>query len=307
MPSLDMSMTKNANFYKLVYREKRPQKVADFLLTKGFSKRSLINCRHRGGNVLVNHRRRYNNYLLHDGDEVIFILGNEKPNETLKFSNLPITIVQETANYLIVNKEADLLTIPSKNEDNDSVVGRLLHYLNPDALLKIKPHIITRLDRDTSGLVLVGKNAVAHARFNVSDKQRTIKKYHAIVHGNFSPSQLQGVIDAPIGKKDDPVKRYIMEGGKESVTKYRVIKQVAGASLVELQLFTGRTHQIRVHMQYLGHPLFGDHLYGVEDDFPRQALHCFLLAFDDPLEHKRIEVQIADPADMLQLWQKLSK
>lgn len=71
MPSLDMSMTKNADFYKLVYREKRPQKVADFLLTKGFSKRSLINCRHRGGNVLVNHRRRYNNYLLHDGDEVI--------------------------------------------------------------------------------------------------------------------------------------------------------------------------------------------------------------------------------------------
>ncbi|MCT7679275.1 MAG: RluA family pseudouridine synthase, partial [Lactobacillus iners] len=185
---------------------------------------------------------------------------------------------------LIVNKEADLLTIPSKNEDNDSVVGRLLHYLNPDALIKIKPHIITRLDRDTSGLVLVGKNAVAHARFNVSDKQRTIKKYHAIVHGNFSPSQLQGVIDAPIGKKDDP-----------------------GASLVELQLLTGRTHQIRVHMQYLGHPLFGDHLYGVEDDFHRQALHCFLLAFDDPLEHKRIEVQIADPADMVQLWQKLSK
>ena len=98
-----------------------------------------------------------------------------------------------------------------------------------------------------------------------------------------------------------------MEGGKDSVTKYRVIKQVAGASLVELQLFTGRTHQIRVHMQYLGHPLFGDHLYGVEDDFHRQALHCFLLAFDDPLEHKRIEVQIADPADMVQLWQKLSK
>ena len=129
----------------------------------------------------------------------------------------------------------------------------------------LKPHVITRLDRDTSGLVLVGKNAVAHARFSKIGKERFIKKYHAIVHGNFENDELTGLVDEPIGKIDSGVKRGVIPDGKSAQTEYKVLKQVSGASLVELRLLTGRTHQIRVHMAYLGHPLYGDQLYGIKD------------------------------------------
>lgn len=103
-----------------------------------------------------------------------------------------------------------------------------------------------------------------------------IKKYHAIVHGNFASNELIGIVDKPIGKISDGVKRGIVSSGQSAQTKYRVLDQVEDASLVELQLLTGRTHQIRVHMQAIGHVLYGDELYGAEDDFERQALNCFI-------------------------------
>ncbi len=292
-------------YFKLKFENKTPQKLGRFLLKNGFSKRALTSSHHHGGMLLVNHHRRYTSYLLHAGDEVIFILGEEKENKWLKPSSKKLNIVFEQKDYLVINKEAGVLSIPSRYEDSDSVVNRLLHYFQQQKQTELKPHVITRLDRDTSGLVLVGKNAVAHARFSKMEKNDFIKRYHAIVHGNFEETQRQGTIDAPIGKLDTGVKRGVVENGQRSVTKYRVLDQVRGASLVELQLLTGRTHQIRVHMQYLGHPLFGDPLYGIEDDFKRQALNCFYLEFDDPFSEKKQKIEISDPTDMETLWKKL--
>ena len=137
------------------------------------------------------------------------------------------------------------------------------------------------------------------------DKNIFIKKYHAIVHGNFKSNELTGIIDAPIGKKDETVKRYVVKDGKPSQTKYRVLAQKQGAALVELQLLTGRTHQIRVHMAYLGHPLYGDAIYGVKDNFKRQALNCFLLSYPDPFSSKKQKIEISDPVDMQSLWRNL--
>lgn len=292
-------------YFKLKFENKTPQKLGRFLLKNGFSKRTLTNSQHHSGMVLVNHHRRYTSYLLHAGDEVIFILGEEKENKWLKPSSKKLNIVFEQKDYLVINKDAGILSIPSRYEDNDAVVNRLLHYFQQQKQTDLKPHVITRLDRDTSGLVLVGKNAVAHARFSKMEKNEFIKKYHAIVHGNFEEAQRQGIIDAPIGKIDTGVKRGIVNNGQRSVTKYRVLDQVKGASLIELQLLTGRTHQIRVHMQYLGHPLFGDPLYGIKDNFKRQALNCFYLEFDDPFSEKRQKIEIADPIDMKRLWKNL--
>ncbi|WP_298491566.1 RluA family pseudouridine synthase [uncultured Lactobacillus sp.] len=292
-------------YFKLKFENETPQKLGRFLLRNGFSKRALTNSQHHGGMFLVNHRRRYTSYLLHTGDEVIFILGEEKENQWLKPSANKLKIVFDQHDYLIVNKDAGVLSIPSRYEDNDAVVNRLLSYFQKNGQKDLKPHIITRLDRDTSGLVLVGKNAVAHARFSKMGKDCFIKKYHAIVHGNFEKNQEKGVIDAPIGKLDTGVKRGIVATGQRSITKYHVLDQVEGASLVELQLLTGRTHQIRVHMQYLGHSLFGDPLYGIQDDFKRQALNCFYLEFDDPFSKKKQHIEISDPNDMKNLWKSL--
>lgn len=286
-------------------QKKAPKDLGAFLLKNGFSKKAINDAKNCHGLILVNHKRRYTNYRLRLGDEVIFVPGKEKPNLWLHPSNKPLEIVCETSNYLIVNKPAGVLSIPSRYDDN-ALVNRVLGYFADKNILNVKPHVITRLDRDTSGLVLIGKNAIAHARFSKIDKKGFVKKYHAIVHGNFSENKLSGLIDQPIGRESDAIKRSISANGKRALTAYHVIAQVAGASLVELRLYTGRTHQIRLHMQYLGHPLFGDPLYGVKDEFTRQALNCFYLAFPDPFAaEKEVRISTPDSIDMQKLWQGL--
>lgn len=144
-------------YFKLKFENKTPQKLGRFLLRNGFSKRALTNSQHNGGMILVNHHRRYTSYLLHSGDEVIFILGEEKKNQWLKPSTNQLNIVLEQHDYIVINKEAGVLSIPSRYEDNDAVVNRLLYYFQKNGQKDLKPHVITRLDRDTSGLVLVEK------------------------------------------------------------------------------------------------------------------------------------------------------
>lgn len=291
--------------FKLFVQEKDPKKLGSFLLKNGFSHQALIKARHHGGLVLVNHKRCYNSFHLKAGDEVIFIPGHEKENHWLRPSEEPIKIVKETPNYLIVNKEAGVLSIPSRYEDSDALVNRAMCYFEKQNEAGLKPHVVTRLDRDTSGLVLIGKNAVAHARFSKMDKENFVKKYHAIVAGNFSSNELKGLIDQPIGKEGSGVKRQVMSTGQKAQTEYQVLAQKNNASLVELRLLTGRTHQIRVHMAYIGHPLLGDKLYGGSNIFFRQALNCFYLAFTDPFDQEQVEKKISDPADMQKLWNSL--
>lgn len=293
------------SLFKLIVQERDPKKLGPFLLKKGFSHQALNNAKHHHGMILVNHKRRYTSFNLKIGDEVIFVSGEEKKNQWLKHSNNPVDPVLETKNYILVNKPANVLSIPSRYEDDDAIVNRLMGYFMEKREKDLKPHVITRLDRDTSGLVLVGKNSIAHARFSKIGKEKFIKKYHAIVHGNFAEDKLEGLIDQPIGKIDAGVKRGVVLNGKSAQTEYRVLDQVSGASLVELRLLTGRTHQIRVHMMYLGHPLYGDPLYGIDDNFSRQALNCFYLSFPDPFDNKDKIIKIDDPLDMRKLWQKL--
>ena len=293
-------------YFKLLFNQKTPQQLGRFLMKNGFSHRALTNSRHHGGMMLVNHKRRYSKYLLHEGDEVIFIIGQEKENKWLRASTNPVDIVLETKNYLILNKTAGVLSIPSRYEDDDALVNRVLGYFEQKQET-INPHVVTRLDRDTSGLVLIGKNSVAHARFSELGKDQLVKKYHAIVHGNFASDKLEGIIDQPIGKKDESIKHWVLPSGKPSQTKYKVLDQTNDAALVELQLFTGRTHQIRVHMAHIGHPLYGDPLYGIKDNFKRQALNCFFLSFRDPFTFENQKIEISDPEDMKKLWQEKNK
>lgn len=281
--------------------------MGPFLLKNGFSRQALTKAKHHGGAIYVNHQRRFASYRLKRGDQVLFLTGQEKRNPWLKSSHRPLTIVKETANYLVVNKDAGVLSIPSRYEDDDALVNRALGYFSEKGDSASRPHVITRLDRNTSGLVLIGKNAVAHARFSRLPKDQFVKKYRAVVHGNFAPAASSGLIDQPIGRANASVKRMVRPDGKRAITTYQVIKQVPGASLLELRLFTGRTHQIRVHLAYLGHVLFGDHLYGADDRFPRQALNCNFLAFPDPFAAgEKVRLRVAEPADMQALWQALS-
>lgn len=292
-----------ALFKLIVKKRDHPQHLGSFLLKNGFSRQAISKAKHHGGLILVNHKRRCTGFPVYPGDEVIFLTAQEKENPWLKPSNKKVDIVKETKNYLIVNKPANLLSIPSRYEDSDALVNRLMSYFAKQKNSS-QPHIITRLDRDTSGLVLVGKNAVAHARFSKLNKNVFIKKYHAIVHGHFASNELQGLIDQPIAKLGNKVKRSVDKNGKTAQTEYRVLTQKDKTALVEIRLLTGRTHQIRVHMAYLGHCLVGDQLYGIQDDFSRQALNCCYLEFPDPFSGEKVTIKISDPQDMKQVWKR---
>ena len=223
------------------------------------------------------------------------------------FSRQALNKSKHHQGMILVNHKRRYTSYNLKEGDEVIFVSRMLGYFENKGETAVKPHVITRLDRNTSGLVLVGKNPIAHARFSKLSKDIFIKKYHAIVHGNFASNELIGIVDKPIGKISDGVKRGIVSSGQSAQTKYRVLDQVEDASLVELQLLTGRTHQIRVHMQAIGHVLYGDELYGAEDDFERQALNCFYLQYPDPFGDEEIIVKIDDPLDMQRLWMKLKR
>jgi 23S rRNA pseudouridine1911/1915/1917 synthase len=289
------------HYFKAIVRPGDSHQLGHFLAKKGISHRTLKNVRYNGGWLLVNHKRRLASYRLHDGDEVIVIMGREKDNKWLQPVKGPLDIALETPDYLIINKPAGVLTTPTRYEDHDSLVNYLLFYLQKKG--SDRPHVVTRLDRDTSGLVLVAKYGAAHDRFAQLGHQVLQKKYHAIVHGNFK--DVEGRFDDPIGKVDSGVKRGVVAGGRSAHTRYKVLAQKPGASLVEVRLLTGRTHQIRVHFAHSGHPLFGDQLYGGGDNFDRQALNAFSLSFPDPFSGKKRRIEIPDPQDMQTLWQQL--
>lgn len=295
--------------YKMIVAKNDPGQLSHFLLKKGFSRRAVNNCKNHGGMMLVNHHRRNGSYRLKEGDVVHFLMGQEPVNPWLKVSRLPLDIVEETADYLVINKPAGLLSIPSGFHAEDAVINRVLAYFEKQGVnpAYVKPHIVTRLDQDTSGLVLLGKNAIAHDRFSKLGKDSFIKKYHAIVHGNFAEGDLSGLIDKPLARVGDTVKREVNPKGQRALTEYRVLDQVPGASLVELRLLTGRTHQIRIHMASIGHVLYGDDLYGARDAFARQALNCFYLSFTNPFSGEEREIEIPDSGDMQGLWRQLKQ
>ena len=253
------------------------------------------------------------------------------PEESSYFEpeDIPLDVVYEDSDLLVVNKQPFLVVHPTKNYQSGTLANALVYRLREKGE-RWKIRFINRLDRDTSGLVLVAKNG--HAQDAVSsqmEKGTTVKKYLALVHGLFEGPE--GRIDLPIDKDPDhKARRMVREDGYPSVTLYKVLqswdvpdlgpdfkpwngeKRIEGYSLVELTLLTGRTHQIRVHMTHLGHPIAGDELYGQlygyeagTDVLDRQALHACSLKLAQPMTGDPIELKTAMPADMAECIERI--
>ena len=226
--------------------------------------------------------------------------------------DIPLDVVYEDDDLMIINKQAGLIVHPTYNFPTGTLANALVYRMNVTGNV-FKPRFVNRLDMWTSGLVIVGKNA--HCQDHLSKQMaenKVDKKYIAIVHGITEPS---GTIDLPILR--DPnhkARRMVSADGYPSVTHYRTLEtfdirgygQIEGFSLVELKLDTGRTHQIRVHMTHIGHPLVGDELYAQLYGYwenpawmPRQALHAAHLGFDHPSDGRRVSFDAALPDDML--------
>ena len=257
------------------------------------------------GGVLVNGRTCKPSYLLRVGDEVCIAQTTAKSTSNARPCALPLNIVYEDKDLLVVNKTAGMVVHPSPGHVDDTLVNAVLAYY-PDLqyVEGLRPGIVHRLDRDTSGLIIVAKNARTQAALiEQMRRHEIVKRYLALVEGVVSVDN--GSIDAPIGR--DPRHRQRMAvtatGSKDALTYFRVLERFQHHTLLLLQLETGRTHQIRVHLKAIGHPIVGDPVYGSGNmcstpPLNRQFLHAFQLNFTHPTTGKVLELEAPLPEDL---------
>ncbi|WP_230200068.1 RluA family pseudouridine synthase [Bacillus niameyensis] len=276
-----------------------------FLREQGVSRKALSAIKFSGGTINVNGKEETVRYILQKSDSVKVIFPSEEINDRLIGEDIPLSILYEDDDLLIIDKPPYMSTIPSRDHPSGSVANALKYYYEQIGL-KSSIHIVTRLDRDTSGLVLVAKHRHSHHLLSLMQRRHEIHRfYEGFAEGDFD--QEQGVIDAPIGRKPGSIiEREVREDGQFALTKYQVLHQYPTFAHLKWKLETGRTHQIRVHMSSLEHPLLGDDLYGGRrDKIKRQALHCQQIMFKHPLSGQDLNFQIALPTDMTNLFNSL--
>lgn len=242
------------------------------------------------GNVTVNGEKVKPKYKLVVGDRVV--VQPEKPQKIdLEPENIPLDIVYEDDDVIVVNKPQGMVVHPAPGHPNHTLVNALLYH-SPLSTIngEFRPGIVHRIDKDTSGLLMIAKNDLAHRSLAAQLKAKTNEReYVALVHGVIKEER--GTIDAPLGRsKKDRKKQAVVEDGRHAVTHFKVLERFQHYTLVSCRLETGRTHQIRVHMKYIGHPLAGDPLYGPRKTLPGngQYLHARLLGFKHPRTGKQM-------------------
>ena len=261
------------------------------------------------GNVKVNGHPVKPKYKLTVGDEVT--IAPEKPQEIdLEPENIPLDIVYEDDDVVVVNKPQGMVVHPAPGHPDHTLVNALLYHCPLSTINgEFRPGIVHRIDKDTSGLLMVAKNDMAHRSLAAQLKAKTNKReYVALVHGVIKDDQ--GTIDAPIGRsRKDRKKQAIVSDGRHAVTHFKVLKRYRHYTLVSCRLETGRTHQIRVHMKSIGHPLVGDPLYGPRKTLPGagQYLHARLLGFKHPRTGKEMVFTKPLPDYFQKMLDKLDK
>lgn len=272
--------------------------IKDFLKKEEISRTALTDIKFKGGNILANGQEVNVRYKLRTGDELTIIFPQEIPSEGVKGESIPLDILFEDEYLMVVNKQAAMNTIPSREHPTGSLANALVGYYQENGLIATS-HIVTRLDRDTSGIVLVAKHRHVHHLFSLMQRKGQVKRtYEALAGGCLLLDH--GTIEEPIGRKEDSIiEREVRQDGQYACTHYQVIKRYKGFTHIELQLETGRTHQIRVHMSFMGHPLLGDDLYGGDLSVVcRQALHCKKIKFTHPFLGTEMSFTASLPADM---------
>ncbi len=246
------------------------------------------------GGIMVNGDSAHTDRRLQEGDVLTLVFPSEK-SDSIVPEEMELDIIYEDEDIFLVNKPFGMETHPSKESYTKTLANGVVHYFKGQAAF----HVITRLDKDTTGVVLIAKNAVSAHRLSEAMREREIQKeYAAVVEG--IPHNLQGTVTAPI-KKAEGIRRVVAEDGKEAVTEYYVEKSDGSLSLIRLKPLTGRTHQIRVHLAYMGTPIYGDWLYGNERTGERLRLHCTKIEFKHPSTGADMVIKAPLPLDMAAL------
>ena len=273
--------------------------------------RSQVQAFVKNGLLTVNSQRVKPSYKLNDGD-VIEILYEDEEEIKIIPENIPLDIRWEDENMLVVNKPKNMLTHPTTKELTGTLVNALLFKYGYGGLSDIngsmRPGILHRLDRNTSGLLMIAKNNFAHENLAEQIRSKTAKRnYLAVVSGVFE--NRSGTISSNIARhKTKPEKYTVADDGKPSVTHYKVLEQFDKFAFVELELETGRTHQIRVHLSSVGHAIVNDSLYGgqkIKVKTTEQVLQAYKLSFLNPVNKVRIDIAISPDDDIIRVLNKL--
>ncbi len=279
-----------------------PLPVSRFLKQKGFSSQNLVQLKKDPDAVTANGVPCFMNHVLQPGDTLTLHIREDHSSEKIPPVNLPLHIVYEDADLMVINKPAGMQIHPSMNNYYNSLANALAYYFEQQNCPFIF-RCINRLDRDTSGLTIVAKHYVSAGMLSamIANKAASgiTREYLGVVKGSVQP--LEGTITAPLGRKEGSIieRTVDFENGESAVTHYKVLDEKNGHSLVSLILETGRTHQIRIHMKYLGYPLIGDYLYNPDmEHIKRQALHAWKLSFYHPITGEKMQFTAQLPADM---------
>lgn len=270
--------------------------------------RSQANDQIKQGLVLVNGQQKKAKYTVQAGDVIQFELPKEEVLE-YQAQDIPLDIIYEDEALAIINKPQGMVAHPSAGHPSGTMVNALMYHIKDLSSINgvVRPGIVHRIDKDTSGLLMVAKTDEAHQALAAELKaKKSLRKYLAIVHGNLPNDR--GMIEAPIGRSEkDRKKQAVTAKGKEAVTRFTVLERFGDYSLVELQLETGRTHQIRVHMAYIGHPVAGDPLYGPRKTLSGhgQFLHAETLGLTHPLTGEDMLFTVEPPAIFQKTLQQL--
>lgn len=272
--------------------------LKEFLKEKEISRAALTDIKFKGGTILVNAEEVNVRFKLSAGDVVTIIFPQESPSAGVTGEDIPLDILYEDEYLLVVNKPAGMSTIPSREHPTGSLANALVGYYQKIGLMATS-HVVTRLDRDTSGIVLIAKHRHVHHLFSKEQQTGNVKRtYEAIAGGILSLDH--GTINEPIGRKSESIiEREVRSDGQYACTHFTVLERYKTFTHIELRLETGRTHQIRVHMSFLGHPLLGDDLYGGEMSLiNRQALHCRQISYVHPFFGEEMTYIAPFPQDM---------
>lgn len=264
------------------------------------------------GEVAVNGRAVSKSYKLAGGEDIAVTLPEPEPVEAVP-QDIPLDVVYEDADVIVVNKPSGMVVHPAPGHPDGTLVNALLYHC-AGTLSGIggalRPGIVHRIDRDTSGLIIAAKNDAAHQYLSAQLADHTLARtYECIVVGALREDR--GTVNAPIARHPTDRKRMaVVAGGREAVTHWEVIARYPGYTHVRCRLETGRTHQIRVHMAYIGHPILGDTVYGAKKEVPGltgQCLHAVGLRFLHPRTHEVVELFCPLPEEFTRMLQKIRK
>jgi 23S rRNA pseudouridine1911/1915/1917 synthase len=261
--------------------------------------------------VKVNDKIKKSNYKLKLQDEVLVEVPESVELE-VEAEDIPINIIYEDKDVIVINKPQEMVVHPAPGNYSGTLVNALLYHCKDLSGINgvIRPGIVHRIDKDTSGILVIAKNDNAHNKLSEQLKEHTMTRtYLALVEGNIKVDQ--GTVNAPIGRHPiDRIKMAIVKDGREAVTHFRVLERFGDYTLVQCNLETGRTHQIRVHMAHIGHPLVGDAVYGYKKqkfNLKGQVLHAKVLGFIHPTTGEYIEFHSEVPIYFKELLEKLRK